>query len=115
MMGRRNGQVRFESMRLPRRRNGIVWSLLLCLVVINGFMAAPSVGHAAQHANHQAGTHSSGFCAWVCAASEGIETSSPILDPAFQPVDQILSMLADQCERVAPSCTSPRGPPVFFD
>jgi len=38
-------------------------------------MAAPSVGHAEHHADHQAGTHSSGLCAWLCAGAVGIESS----------------------------------------
>ena len=57
------------------KRSAFVWTLLFCLVLVNGFMAAPSVGHAGHHADHQAGTHSTGICAWMCAAGEDIEPS----------------------------------------
>jgi hypothetical protein len=56
-------------------RSALIWALLLCIVLVNGFMAAPSVGHAAHHADHQAGTHSTGLCAWLCAGGVGIEPS----------------------------------------
>jgi hypothetical protein len=57
------------------KRSAFVWALLLCLVLVNGLMAAPSVGHAGHHTDHQAGTHSTGICAWMCAAGDGIESS----------------------------------------
>ncbi len=61
---------------------GFVWGLLLCLVLVNGFMAAPSVAHTTDHASHKAGTHSSGLCAWFCAAGQGIEVSPVRMDAA---------------------------------
>ena len=57
------------------KRSAFIWALLFCIVLVNGFMAAPSVGHAQHHADHQPGTHSSGLCAWLCAGSVGIESS----------------------------------------
>ncbi len=56
-------------------RSALIWALLLCIVLVNGLMAAPSVGHAAHHADHQSGTHSTGLCAWLCAGGVGIESS----------------------------------------
>lgn len=57
------------------KRSAFVWPLLFCIILVNGFMAAPSVGHVEHHADHQAGTHSSGICAWLCAGGVGIESS----------------------------------------
>lgn len=57
-------------------RPTFVWTLLVCIILVNGLMAAPSVGHAGHHADHQAGTHSSGLCAWLCAGGVGIESST---------------------------------------
>ncbi|MDK2742739.1 MAG: hypothetical protein H8K03_08610 [Nitrospira sp.] len=53
----------------------LVWALLLVIVLMNGLMAAPSVSHAEHHAGHQAATHSTGICAWLCAGGVGIESS----------------------------------------
>jgi len=62
-------------MLIKLKRSGFVWALLICLVLVNGFMAAPSVGHSQHHADHQAGTHTTGICAWLCAGAVGIESS----------------------------------------
>jgi hypothetical protein len=97
----------------PWQRPASVWSLLVCLLFVNAFMAAPSVGHAAHHANHEAGTHSSGLCAWLCAAGEGVETSSANVQPEFQLVDYAEYRRSDQCERPASSLIFLRGPPAF--
>ena len=66
-----------------------VWAVLLCIVWVNGSMAAPSVGHAEHHAHHQAGTHSTGICAWLCAGGVGIESSTVQLNSAPQLLEWI--------------------------
>ncbi len=66
------------------KRSAFVWALLFCIVLVNGFMAAPSVSHAQHHADHQAGTHSTGLCAWLCAGGVGIESSTVQLASALQ-------------------------------
>ncbi|UVT15413.1 MAG: hypothetical protein H8K04_16620 [Nitrospira sp.] len=53
----------------------VVWALLLVIVLMNGFMTAPSVSHVEHHTGHQAATHSTGICAWLCAGGVGIESS----------------------------------------
>jgi len=53
-----------------------VWALALCLVLVNGSMAAPSVAHAEHHGAHKTGTHATGICAWFCAAGQEVESSS---------------------------------------
>mgnify|MGYP001584443313 CR=1 FL=1 len=57
------------------KRSACIWALLFCILLVNGFMAAPSVGHAEHHADHAAGTHSTGICAWLCAGGVGVESS----------------------------------------
>ena len=71
------------------KRPAFVWALLFCIVVVNGFMAAPSVGHAEHHADHAAGTHSTGICAWLCAGGVGIESSVVQVASALQLVEWI--------------------------
>lgn len=90
----------------------VVWSLLLCLVLVNGAMAAPSVVHSAKHGNHHAGTHSTGLCAWLCTAGQGIETASIALDSIYYPVEQVLELRIDQQECLFFSDIFLRGPPA---
>ena len=93
------------------KRSGLVWSLLVCLVLVNGFMAAPGVGHAAQHESHQAGTHSTGFCAWLCAAGQGVEAASVEAVSIFQPVDRVTDAYLVEYHVFFSSPLFIRGPP----
>lgn len=96
------------------KRSGLVWSLLLCLVLANGLMAAPSVAHAAKHGSHQAGTHSTGLCAWLCAAGQGIETSSVSLESTLRLVDRVAGVRIDQYDILFSSLVFLRGPPSIL-
>ncbi len=70
------------------KQSWFVWLLLVCLVLVNGSMAAPSVSHAQHHADHQAGTHSTGICAWLCAAGQDVESTSVSLESTLQLIEQ---------------------------
>lgn len=96
------------------KRSAFIWALLFCLVLVNGLMAAPSVGHAEHHADHRATTHSSGMCAWLCAAGQGIESASLPLIAELQTIQLTIAVQIDPA--LAPvSCPHFfRGPPVFF-
>ncbi|WP_455379608.1 hypothetical protein [Petrachloros mirabilis] len=89
-----------------------VWGLLICLVLVNGYMVAPSVAHAAKHASHKAGTHSTGLCAWLCAAGQGIETSSIIPEAKPLPTDIVVFERVVQTQQVLPLQAFLRGPPL---
>jgi len=69
----------------------LVWALLLVIVLVNGFMAAPSVSHAEHHTGHQAETHSTGICAWLCAGGVGIESSVVQLVSGLQLLEWVSS------------------------
>ena len=93
------------------KRSACVWALLFCLVLVNGFMAAPSVGHAEHHADHQAGTHSTGLCAWLCAGGVGIESSAVHLVSDLQLLEWLSSPSFDVVVRVIALPYFFRGPP----
>jgi hypothetical protein len=96
------------------KRSVFVWALLLCIVWVNGSMAAPSVGHAQHHADHQAGTHSTGICAWLCAAGQDVESTSASLESTRQLFEQAVVAHSN------PICIPVsfhyffRGPPVLL-
>jgi len=95
------------------KRPGLVWALLVCLVLTNGFMAAPSVAHAEHHgAHHDAGTHASGICAWFCAAGQDIDTSSVEPTSNLQLVESTpVAGFIEAQDSIALSTFS-RGPPL---
>jgi hypothetical protein len=95
-------------------RSGFVWALVLCLVLTNGFMAAPSVAHAEHHGtHHDAGTHASGICAWLCAAGQEVEPSSVNLTSVLQLVGLSRNVSADSVVPLFSSDLFARGPPVL--
>src|SRR5689334_16074279 len=100
---------------LARLKNPVaVWALALCLVLVNGSMVAPSVAHAEHHKHHQAGTHATGICAWLCAAGQEVESSSVNFDSTLQLVGLARTVSADPLFLLFSSDLFPRGPPVFF-
>jgi hypothetical protein len=96
------------------KRSVFVWALLFCIVLVNGFMAAPSVGHAEHHADHQAGTHSSGICAWLCAGGVGIESSAVQLTSGLRLLEWVSIPSFDVILSIVPLSYFFRGPPHFL-
>jgi hypothetical protein len=61
--------------------------LVLCVLSVGGLAQAQSVEHAGHHAHHQAATHGTVLCSWMCAAGT-------ILDSAVVPFQSELSPIA---------------------
>ncbi|MBX3330330.1 MAG: hypothetical protein KF722_08010 [Nitrospira sp.] len=93
------------------KRPAFVWALLFCVVLVNGFMAAPSVSHAEHHAHHQAGTHSSGLCAWLCAGGVGIESFAVPFASELQLLEWISIPSSDVVDTAVSLPYFFRGPP----
>lgn len=92
-------------------RPALAWALLLCILFVNGAMAAPSVGHAEHHADHQAGTHSTGLCAWLCAGGVGIESSVVPFTSGLQLVERLSIFSVNIVPRTIQLSSFFRGPP----
>lgn len=90
-----------------------VWGLALCLVFVNGSMAAPSVAHAEHHRHHQAGTHATGICAWFCAAGQEVESSSVDFESTLQLIGLTESPSANPVLQHFSINRFARGPPAF--
>lgn len=99
---------------LRLNQSGVVWSLLLCLVLVNGFLVVPAVAHADHHAKHEAGTHSTGLCAWQCAAGQSLDTQTVSLSAAHAVLDRLEFHQPDRVEYAPPPTRLLRGPPSFL-
>lgn len=93
------------------KRPALVWALLLIIIWVSGYMVVPSVRHTEHHADHQAGTHSTGFCAWLCAGGVGIESSVVQFDSKPRLLERLSIPSFDIVLRVAPLSYFFRGPP----
>jgi hypothetical protein len=108
----RSGPHRFDNPMMVRlKQSWFVWSLLLCLVLVNGLLAAPAVAHADHHAKHQAGTHSSGLCAWECAAGQSIDTVTVRLTSSLRLTEMVEHRQPDFVHQVSVTAHFFRGPP----
>ena len=99
---------------LRLKQSGFVWSLLLCLVLVNGLLAVPAVAHTDHHAKHEAGTHSTGLCAWECAAGQSIDSPSVYLESTLQPCGRATSAVVCKVYQLSPLCPLLRGPPILI-
>jgi len=95
------------------KQSGFVWSLLFCLVVVNGLLAAPAVAHADHHAKHEAGTHSTGLCAWQCAAGQSLETIAVFLESTLCLLGNAAVLPFEEVPEPGSLRISSRGPPVI--
>lgn len=75
-------------------------------------MAAPSVSHAAKHANHKPGTHTTGLCAWLCAAGQGVETVAVVFEADPLPVHYFVFEWDVEAQETILLHAYLRGPPL---
>ena len=61
--------------------------LVFSVLSVGGLAQAQSVEHAGHHAHHQAATHGTVLCSWMCAAGT-------VLDSAVVPFEAELSPIA---------------------
>jgi hypothetical protein len=96
------------------KESWFVWSLLLCLVLVNGLLAVPAVAHADHHAKHAAGTHSTGLCAWECAAGQSIDTVAVVFNSSLQFVELAVAQHIDRVPTTSSASRFFRGPPALL-
>lgn len=94
------------------KQSWLVWSLLLGLVLVNGLLAVPAVAHAEHHAQHQAGTHATGLCAWQCAAGQSIDTSWVHPEFTLYLLERAVPGFFNKVHEAILLCPFLRGPPV---
>lgn len=85
--------------------------LVVGLLFLSGLAYPKVVAHDLQHAHHQASTHSTILCFWMCAAGQALDGIQFVLHIRFDPVieDDSLSV---QLPRSRPAdIPASRGPP----
>ena len=87
--------------------------LVLCILSVGGLAQAQSVEHAGHHAHHQAATHGTLLCSWMCAAGTVLDTAVVTFQAELNPIAFITLSNSEQpsIETCRPS--SSRAPPSF--
>lgn len=71
-----------------------VLPLIVCLLLVPALAAPSAVSHEVQHSHHNAATHSSPLCAWLCGVAQGYEISEAGFIPTLS-VQSIQVVQAD--------------------
>lgn len=88
-------------------------SLVVCVLAIGGLAQAQAAEHAGHHAQHQAATHGTLLCSWMCAAGTVVDSDVVLIQIERSPVAVIPiphpSHLISEPSRISSS----RAPPPF--
>jgi len=87
--------------------------LVLGVLAVGGLAQAQAAEHAGHHAQHQAATHGTLLCSWMCAAGTVLDTEVVLIRAERNPI-ALVSVLHSSDSFLAPSriCSS-RAPPSF--
>jgi hypothetical protein len=87
--------------------------LVLCLLSVGGLAQAQSVEHAGHHAQHQAATHGTLLCSWMCAAGTVLDTAVVTFQAELSPIALVTFPRSVQPSLEACRISSSRAPPSF--
>jgi hypothetical protein len=87
-------------------------SLVLAVLAVGGLAQAQAAEHAGHHAQHQAATHGTLLCSWMCAAGTVLDSEVVLIQAERIPI-ALIPILHSSDSILAPSrmCSS-RAPPV---
>jgi hypothetical protein len=108
------GQITLD--RLPMNRTTLKLLsilLILCIISIGGLAQAQSVEHAGHHAQHQAATHGTLLCSWMCAAGVVLDTAVVTFQAELSPITFVTLSQFTQPSIEACRTSTSRAPPSF--
>ena len=87
--------------------------LVLCVLSVGGLAQAQSVEHAGHHAHHQAATHGTVLCSWMCAAGTVLDSAVVTFQAELSPI-ALITLPHSTHPSIELCQTSPsRAPPSF--
>ena len=87
--------------------------LVLCILSVGGLAQAQSVEHAGHHAHHQAATHGTVLCSWMCAAGAVLDSAVVTFQAELSPIALITIPHFAQPSIELCRTASSRAPPSF--
>jgi hypothetical protein len=89
-------------------------SVAVCLLLLGGLIYVQTVPHSLHHNHHQAATHSTALCSWLCAAGQSIDGGPVVLQAGSTPLTFLPHPVADVPISIDRSLVLLRGPPLLF-
>ena len=87
--------------------------LVLCVLSVGGLAQAQLVEHAGHHAHHQAATHGTVLCSWMCAAGTMLDSAVVTFQAELGPIALITLPNPAQLSIEVCQTSSSRAPPSF--
>jgi hypothetical protein len=87
--------------------------LVLCVLSVGGLAQAQSVEHAGHHAQHQAATHGTLLCSWMCAAGIVLDTAVVTFQAELSPIALVSRPHFTQASIESCHTAPSRAPPIF--
>jgi len=87
--------------------------LVICVLSIGGLAQAQLVEHAGHHTHHQAATHGTLLCTWMCAAGTVLDTAVVTFQAKLSPIGLITYSYSSQPLIEACQTSPSRAPPSF--
>jgi hypothetical protein len=87
--------------------------LVLCILSVGGLAQAQAVEHAGHHAHHQAATHGTVLCSWMCAAGAVLDSAVVTFQAELSPIALITIPHFAQPSIELCRTASSRAPPSF--
>ncbi len=88
-------------------------SLILCVLAVGGLAQAQAAEHAGHHAQHQAATHGTLLCSWMCAAGTVLDSDVVLIQAERSPVAVIPTPHSSDLISEPSRISSGRAPPAF--
>jgi choline-glycine betaine transporter len=86
-------------------------SLSLAISLMMGSMQLNIGSHSVEHQHHSAKTHTTGICAWMCAAAQSITSDSQVISPHVALLDILKSLPFSSHSSLPQTFLPSRAPP----
>jgi hypothetical protein len=87
--------------------------LILCILAVGGLAQAQAAEHAGHHAQHQAATHGTLLCSWMCAAGTVLDTAVVFIQSEQSPIAVVSHPHPISASTERPQIFSSRAPPYL--
>jgi hypothetical protein len=87
--------------------------LVLGVLVVGGLAQAQSVEHAGHHAHHQAATHGTMLCSWMCAAGVMLDSEVVLIHAETGPIASVPVLQFSDPSIQSFHSSASRAPPFF--
>lgn len=88
--------------------------LVLCLFAVGGLAQAQSAEHAGHHAQHQAATHGTLLCSWMCAAGTVLDSDVVVIQAERSLIALLPISHSNESISQPSPISSSRAPPSFW-